>query len=123
MKANGLMKGNYIDFNGTIAKILEIRENHARIEYIRSDSGCKHSPLIEFSKLKGIEINTVILELKCGFEKIDKNMWENGFSIHKKDGIFWFSTFSELGDIELSCIHNVQNLYRCLLGVELEITN
>jgi hypothetical protein len=70
LNSNELMKGNYVDFNGNIAKIFEIRENHARIEYIRSDTGLKHSTLVEYDRLDPITLTDELL-VKFGFVMTD----------------------------------------------------
>lgn len=56
MKAE-LKIGNLVNINGAIAKVLELRENHARIEYIRSDTGNRHVSLVEYGKLSGVTID------------------------------------------------------------------
>lgn len=107
--------GSIVDFNGTIAKVLELRENHARIEYIRSDNGKRHAPLVEYGKLSGVIFDELWL-FKSGFVS-RKDYWFNGvveFSFITNDDFFEFEIKfpeSKWCVSKIQFVHELQNLF------------
>ena len=132
MKAEELRIGNLVNFNDTIATVLELRENHARIEYMRSDTGMRYSTLVEYGRLEGVLITEEWL-VKFGFKhkKTDKaNCYTlNFFSLNfVNDGRYKGKTFIRVANFNPDInnflfIHQLQNLYFALTGQELTPSN
>lgn len=124
MTANELMIGNYLFKHGEVVKIVEIGIKHKGDTnyYLRSENdNCGYW----IDQFKPIPLTEEIL-LKCGFEKRedgDYNLFKysevdiiicNDFSSWQCDGI----------NFSVNCIkylHQLQNLYWCLLEEELNV--
>lgn len=118
IQKNELRIGNYVDFNGELAKISQLWDKEAMFK-------CGDSDLYE--NLKAILLTEELL-LKCGFKKRDR-------------GIGWDKFI--MGDIEITlaptnkgkipayhikgeyvfiqALHKLQNLYFALTNKELEV--
>ena len=121
MKANELRRGNLVDFNGTNAKILEIRQNHARIEYTRSDTGLRYSALVDYDRLNPIILDCEWLVRFGAIIKKDAILFEGIHLYRKNKEIYFLSENNGRNHLEIKTVHQLQNLYRYLIGVELEI--
>jgi hypothetical protein len=111
--AKELMIGNLFLFTDEPKEIRRITGSH--IEYAERYNGWFNS------FFEPIPITEEWLELKLGFEKI-KFFWANRLFIIKKDQ-FGKYTFC-IGDqytVEIEYIHQLQNLYLCICGKELQL--
>lgn len=106
LKATELRIGNYIDFDDLIIKIYSIEGFFNIIKYIDI---CKPIPLTEEWLIKfGFELDE---EMPC-------ILFSNKvLSTYKQDGIFWLHILDDI--IELSYVHQLQNLYFALTQKEL----
>lgn len=124
--------GNLVDFNGTISTVLELRENHARIEYVRSDTGMRYSTLVEYYRLEGVLITEGWL-VKLGLKKVN----DHGYVVQINPITFLIIEFdisqitAQLMDTDQSVVllnnikhvHELQNLYFALSTIELNQSN
>lgn len=118
MKAQDLRLENYLEQG----KIIELRKNVCRIEY-KSDR--IRTALISYTDLKPIPLTEEIL-LKCGFSRrgITSN---NGskLTLHHIDNMYpkgrvYWNSWCILEYIP-KYLHQLQNLYWCLCGEELNV--
>lgn len=123
IKANEVRIGNLIMWNGEITKISAL---HIYTMFDAQDEAEEGSPI----KLSG-----EILE-KAGFD-ISEEIVSSAYTIYKlkdrsfmvavKDGIFFYLNYCDEDDYystywpELKTVHQLQNLYWCLCGEELNI--
>jgi hypothetical protein len=103
--------------------ICSIRETMVNCEYIRLDTNEPHCSLISIDRLRGIDINEILLSnfgfKKCEFNIPDKYKREGcPFSIkfRKENG---FTVEYKYGHVYLKYAHQLQNLYFALTGCEL----
>ena len=103
--------------------IYQIRETMVNVEYIRIDTNEPHCSLVSIDRLKGIEINEILLS-NLGFKKCEFNIPNKykkegcPFSIkfRKENG---FTVEYKYGHVYLKYAHQLQNLYFALTGREL----
>lgn len=125
IQANELRIGNWvIDPDGNPVTVNDIF--YSGQEGINAcDNNYECYPILDFDELSPIPLTPEILE-KAGFEK-DKLGYTNGFNFslyynHKKDkgnyGAYWKSF--EAG-VDFKHLHQLQNLYFALTGMELNI--
>ena len=120
IQAKDLRIGNYVVFSedGTIFKVIEISEKGLGIE------NRQEITWIEMETFDPIPLTEEIL-LKCGFEKKGKRIFKGWFYLWEENGLIVFA-LAEMHD-EIGCylsiksVHQLQNLYWCLCGEELEI--
>lgn len=123
MKANELRIGN-ITKQG---KVIELRENSARIEYFTTH---KRTSLVFYSNLKPIELTEEIL-LKCGFDVskysdtlfiLELTEWSSiQVHLYKNKCATELSISKHSQVVEVYFLHQLQNLYFALTNEELEI--
>jgi len=122
---NELRIGNwlFVDEMRNNHMISQIRETMVNVEYIRIDTNELHCSLISIDRLKGIEINEILLSnlgfKKCEFNIPDKYIREEcPFSIkfRKENG---FTVEYKYGHVYLKYAHQLQNLFFALTGREL----
>lgn len=123
MKIAELRIGNFVQINGSsFCKIITIRERYVRLEYLRDDTNSLHRPLIEIERIKPILLSDNWL-IKFGFLKNKSDIRYrhlNSLKIkfnHKNEVIYNYSE----SRIKLSSVHQLQNLYFALTGLELKI--
>jgi hypothetical protein len=110
VQKNELRIGNYVDFNGELAKISQLWDKETIFK-------CGDSDLYE--NLNAIPLTEELL-LKCGFEKSGMAYVNSMFVIDKwSDGRFWYGHRG--GSMELKHLHQLQNLYFALINKEVEI--
>jgi hypothetical protein len=131
MKANELRIGNLVltDRNNSIKTIVEVRSFIVSVEYIRTDTNCKHQSMVDYERLIPIPITEAWL-LKFGFEKdnsennktyLSPTVNGNRIKIYfNRFGVAKF-TMNMFHQIEIEYVHQLQNLYFALTGEELTI--
>lgn len=122
IKANELRIGDLVSFKGKWNGIIE--ELRSGSVTIKDNDG-----VFPYDVFEGIELNEDIL-LKCGFVKGVDNVF------FLKTNLFYIRIFEEIGHVLFSLdkysnslkvsdstkhLHQLQNLYFCLCGNELEI--
>ena len=122
---NELRIGNwlFVDEMRNNHMISQIRETMVNVEYIRIDTNELHCSLISIDRLKGIEINEILLSnlgfKKCEFNIPDKYKREDcpfNIKFRKENG---FTVEYKYGHVYLKYAHQLQNLYFALTGREL----
>ena len=122
---NELRIGNWLFVDEMINNhiISQIRETMVNVEYIRIDTNEPHCSLISIDRLRGIDMNEILLSnlgfKKCEFNIPDKYKREGcPFSIkfRKENG---FTVEYKYGHVYLKYAHQLQNLYFALTGCEL----
>lgn len=116
--ANELRLGNYfLDHKGRVVKIhgIDSTWNYIWLNYANGSSiFC-----LELNRIKAIILTPEILE-KCGFGKRDRYPYKMAHGYLKmRNGIFFFKYYDI--EIEVTHLHQLQNLYFALTGEELNI--
>jgi hypothetical protein len=118
IQANEVRRGNYIEFEGNYYKIETIAEIYPVLDNAAFGIG-----IVDWNNINGIPLSEELL-LKCeGIEKLAGNYFINvkGFEIcFYKDGENLGCTLENIG-IDISYLHQLQNLIWCLTNRELEI--
>lgn len=120
IQAKDLRIGNLVSSGGEILTVTELRGKHARVNYIRSDTGLPHNSMVEYSDLEGILLTEGWLR-KFGFIRPIKkgSIWQLGkFTVQSFGGL---GVFESRNHIEVGTVHNLQNLYHALTGEELTL--
>lgn len=131
-------------------KVLELRQNAARVEYIRPDTGQPHISLIEYRDLQPIELTYEWLEKLCfeSAESVDDegevdltmNMWidpDNDIDVYisletgEVEVTLYESIVDEEGELglrgshtlsfETLAVHQLQNIFSVIKGQELTV--
>jgi hypothetical protein len=135
IKANELRFGNFVsNVDGKTMPITTIEKDGVTLFRFYLNQTDKHpdktaiiSDVISFDKIEPIPLTEEWL-IKCGFNVVDKDLFAMGIiCINRCKGEFdvfianydpWFP-FAILPQIKY--VHQLQNLYWCLVGVELTI--
>ena len=135
MKANELRIGNLVDLGNRIAKIIEI----SNLSCVVVDLEETQDTIEDYERTKPIPLTEEWL-YKFGFEDIDKS--DNDYitytdlnhdyylqiDVRRKDGKYSIldNSFDDLRDfsmVDISYVHQLQNLYFALTGEELILNN
>lgn len=125
MEARELRIGNFVDCNGIVSEIVEVRTNYVRLKYFRKDVEKEHISLVELDgRVKEIPLTEEWL-LKFGF---DNKFNKDKFTIIPKgklgyeNGRTYFNSWTIL-EKQPDYVHQLQNLYFALTGEELTFKN
>lgn len=103
MKANELRIGNLVSINKRTTT-MDVKTFHA---VIHGFSGYDPEPIVLTEKWV----------LKLGFEQDVKFFKHENFEVERQDGFFWYRTINDY--LEVTYVHQLQNLYFALTGEEL----
>jgi hypothetical protein len=134
MKSSDFRIGNIVSVdNLTECKVIEIKEKHLRVEYIREDTQTIHRPLIEIERIFPLQLSLEkMLEFQfeeCGYDLL---FWKHNKLPHMQfAGINWadrdipdYQFLNIRVDHEIYKIyfvHQLQNLFHSLTHEDLEI--
>ena len=134
MEAKELRIGNYVNYNGYVAEIVEIKRTVCMIRFKENDLDC--CPKVEYDDLKPIELTEEWL-LKIEFKKLLPNLGEltqqeiylgnlrTVLTFYKKPFTFNVSNgwwmYERKMDNPPKYVHKLQNIYFALTGEELTI--
>lgn len=124
IKAGDIMVGNYLMFEQTTHIVVEVSETLIATRCIKGSDKYIHT----FSELKPIPLTEDVL-LKCGFGKSNSQFF-NEYQLKISDilltvmktveGKFFFiPSIHVRWSVELTSLHELQNLVRCLTKKEL----
>lgn len=132
MKTNDLRIGNIVSVDKlTECKVIEIRESHLRVEYIREDTQLPHRPLIEIERIFPIRLSQekmVSFQFEeCGYDLL---FWKHSkLPLVQFAGINWadreFPEYQFLNIrideeiFKIDFVHQLQNLFHLLTHDEL----
>ena len=120
MEKRELRIGNFVNCNGIVSEIVEIRNNYVRLKYFREDVNKEHISIVQLDdRIKEIPLSEEWL-LKLGYLKEDENFIAFGHFISGYGSNFFSCKRSK---VTLLYIHQLQNLYYELIGKELTIKN
>lgn len=123
IKANELRIGNWVDFSGKYFQVHTLSRKRLQISGVGIGG-----EVFEYTNINPIPLTPEIL-VKCGFEK-DRNGWQkidSQFSLTENlfpcwlDRMLWPGGIPNFDNVSLNCVHQLQNLYYCLCGEELNI--
>jgi hypothetical protein len=127
MKASELRIGNLVDYEKTTHIITAIDgNNYGRSRWYRQPT---NEPDYEhtFDNIESIPLTSELLE-KCGFKQISDREWVIGENPVNQDYMMvirWTKIYNHFyysnGHFKLLYLHQLQNLYYCLAGEELQI--
>lgn len=124
IKANELRIGNYILIDKKVIKIEGIHEQGINPYVGMGDADVQYD--FEFCLIEGIQLTPEILE-KAGFKKKTGITWFTSKNNTKVNLVQYHGTgkitfpFNENGLITIHSLHQLQNLFYCLCGTELQI--
>ena len=130
MKNNELRIGNLVhsDFSEkNIKTVVEIKHKMASVKYIRADTNEPHQSMVDYERLIPIPLTEQWL-LKAGAEKVaDYSFYLENMHIgvyHSKSGggFVFILSIKDFQIAELKYVHQLQNLYFALTGVELDFS-
>ena len=124
--------GNIVSVdNLTECRVIEIKEKHIRVEYIREDTQLPHRPLIEIERIFSVHLSQKILEIlqfkRCGYDLL---FWEHD-ELPKVQfaGINWadegipeyqFLNIRVDGEIyKIDFVHQLQNFFHSITNKDL----
>lgn len=111
--------GSHVDFNGRRVRIKAIVEDSVAFDYTQDEKQLYLSPNAYDEFLSPIPITPELLA-ELGFQYRDDTYWERwflgGFDIERKEGSSYFDYNSE---IRLEYLHELEDLYYLIYGVEL----
>jgi hypothetical protein len=121
IKSEELRIGNYYEVDGAIYKVSGIEKNSFRGEMIQKATGMRTNG----GRRQPIELTGQIL-IKCGFSKnIDYKLYlDDCYLVSDGEEVWAAKEFNDMEftfSIGYSYLHQLQNLYYCLTGKELEI--
>ena len=134
MKTSDFRIGNIVSVdNLTECKVIEIKEKHLRVEYIREDTQTIHRPLIEIERIFPLQLSLEKMLAfqfeECGYDLL---FWKHGKLPHVEfAGINWvdrdtpeYQFLNIRVDHEIykiDFVHQLQNLFHSLTHEDLEI--
>jgi hypothetical protein len=124
MKATELRIGNFVDCNGIVSEIVEIRTNYVKLKYFREDVKKEHTSLVDLDDMvKKIPLTEEWL-LKFGYydENSPNHFTKNEYTIDAHT--FWKCNEMFIEDkngVYVKYVHQLQNLYFALKQRELTI--
>jgi hypothetical protein len=111
--------GSHVDFNGRRVMIKAIVEDSVAFDYTQDEKQLYLSPNAYDEFLSPIPITPELLT-ELGFQYRDNTYWERwflgSFDIERKEGSSYFDYNSE---IRLEYLHELEDLYYLIYGVEL----
>lgn len=111
--------GSHVDFNSRRVRIKAIVEDSVAFDYTQDEKQLYLSPNAYDEFLSPIPITPELLA-ELGFQYRDNTYWERwflgSFDIERKEGSSYFDYNSE---IRLEYLHELENLYYMIYGVEL----
>ena len=119
IKANELMVGNLIYFEGETCKVLSIDGHGVDVLFL----GSGEEVWIDLFQFTPIPLTEEWL-LKLGFSDSFTEFKINNFVIAKDNDLFYYQFENyqvEIPDVKLQYVHQLQNLYFALTGEELEL--
>jgi len=133
MRVNDFRIGNFVSIdNMTECKVVEIKEQHLRVEYIREDTQKPHRPLIEIERIFPIQLSEEKLLSfqfeECGYDLL---FWKhNKLPDVQFGGINWadkdipeyqfLNIRVEYGIFKIDYVHQLQNFFHSLTHEDLE---